>query len=83
MNEPFKTTERFVIQRRWENSKNSVARHWNDFQYQPDGRTNWFEDAVFKTLAEAKRVQAKLIKTHGACQYRIVSEVRTYTIIED
>jgi hypothetical protein len=84
MNEPFKTTERFVIQRRWATAKSYEARHWHNFEYRPDGRVNMLKDATFKTLDDAKKALAKLIQRAGTpAEYRIINEVRTYTLIED
>jgi hypothetical protein len=83
MNEPFKTTERFVIQRRFPKAKMMTPREWHSFEYQPDGRVSLFEYATFKTLAEAKKVRAKLIKQRTDVEYRIVNEVHIYTIVED
>ena len=81
--EPFKTSTRFVIQRRWPKAKHYDARHWHNCDYQPDGRVSHFVPAVFRDLDDAKKAIKKLRKWYGDTEYRLVNEVRTYAIVED
>ena len=83
MNEPYKTTERYVIERRNLSAKYLGSREWKSFEYQPDGRIAvWAGTSNFKTLADAKKVYTKLMKQPPHWEYRIILEQRTYTLIE-